>query len=101
MSILYKLILVDDEEEVRKGILEKIEWNKYGFEIAGEDRKFVPTVATISGKTVVVRSMEVPHPVAVRYSWADDPRCSLYGKSGLPAYPFRTDDWPGVTEGKK
>ena len=36
MSILYKLILVDDEEEVRKGILEKIEWNKYGFEVVGE-----------------------------------------------------------------
>ncbi|MBZ4646171.1 MAG: two component transcriptional regulator, AraC family [Clostridia bacterium] len=33
---MYKLILVDDEEEVRKGILQKIEWAKYGFEIAGE-----------------------------------------------------------------
>ena len=72
-----------------------------GFEIAGEDRKFVPAEAKISGKTVVVRSTQVPHPVAVRYAWADNPECRLYGKSGLPAYPFRTDAWPGVTEGKK
>ncbi|MFB3924270.1 MAG: sialate O-acetylesterase [Terriglobia bacterium] len=71
------------------------------FEIAGEDRKFAPAEATISGRDVVVRSAQVPRPVAVRYAWADDPECSLYGKSGLPAYPFRTDNWPGVTEGKK
>jgi len=72
-----------------------------GFEIAGEDHKFVPAEARISGDTILVRSSQVPHPVAVRYAWADNPECSLYGKSGLPAYPFRTDDWPGVTEGKK
>jgi sialate O-acetylesterase len=72
-----------------------------GFEIAGEDRKFVSAEAAISGKTVVVRSAQVPHPVAVRYAWTDNPECSLYGKSGLPALPFRTDTWPGVTEGKK
>lgn len=72
-----------------------------GFEIAGEDRKFVPAEAKISGGTIVVRSAQIPHPVAVRYAWADNPECSLYGKSGLPAYPFRTDPWPGVTEGKK
>jgi len=72
-----------------------------GFEIAGEDRKFVPAEARISGKDVVVRSAQVPHPVAVRYAWADNPECSLYGKSGLPALPFRTDTWPGMTEGKK
>jgi sialate O-acetylesterase len=72
-----------------------------GFEVAGEDRKFVPAAAKISGQTVVVSSPQVPRPVAVRYAWADNPECSLYGKSGLPALPFRTDDWPGVTEGKK
>lgn len=32
---MYKLILVDDEEEVREGILKRIEWGKYGFEIVG------------------------------------------------------------------
>jgi sialate O-acetylesterase len=70
-----------------------------GFEIAGEDRKFVAAEAKISGDTVVVRSAagRLPHPAAVRYAWADNPECSLYNKAGLPASPFRTDDWPGVT----
>ena len=40
----------------------------------------------------------VPHPVAVRYAWGDNPEgCNLYNGAGLPASPFRTDDWPGVT----
>jgi sialate O-acetylesterase len=70
------------------------------FEIAGEDRKFVSAEARIAGPTVVVRSDQVPHPVAVRYAWADYPECSLYNRAGLPAAPFRTDDWPGVTADK-
>jgi sialate O-acetylesterase len=71
-----------------------------GFEIAGEDRKFVAAEARISGDTVVVRSAagRAPHPAAVRYAWADNPECDLYNKAGLPASPFRTDDWPGVTQ---
>jgi sialate O-acetylesterase len=71
-----------------------------GFEIAGEDRKFVAAEARISGDTVVVRSAagRAPHPAAVRYAWADNPECNLYNKAGLPASPFRTDDWPGVTQ---
>jgi sialate O-acetylesterase len=68
-----------------------------GFEIAGEDRKFVSAEARIEGDTVVVHSDKVPHPVAVRYAWADYPECSLYNRADLPASPFRTDDWPGVT----
>jgi len=64
------------------------------FEIAGEDRKFVPAEARIDGNTVVVRDGKVPRPVAVRYAWADYPECSLYNRAGLPASPFRTDDWP-------
>ena len=39
----------------------------------------------------------MPQPVAVRYGWANNPVCNLYNKEGLPASPFRTDDWPGVT----
>ena len=68
------------------------------FAIAGEDRKFVWAEAVIDGDAIVVSSQDVPKPVAVRYAWADDPECSLYNKAGLPASPFRTDDWPGVTE---
>jgi sialate O-acetylesterase len=70
-----------------------------GFEIAGEDRKFHSAEARIDGEAVIVRSGEVSRPVAVRYAWADNPTCSLYNKEGLPASPFRTDDWPGVTQG--
>ncbi len=71
-----------------------------GFTIAGEDRKFVPGEARIDGNAVVVRSEHVPNPAAVRYAWAIDPECNLYNEAGLPASPFRTDDWPGVTVGK-
>jgi sialate O-acetylesterase len=69
-----------------------------GFTVAGDDRKFVPATARIEGNHVVVRSGQVKHPVAVRYAWANNPECNLYNKEGLPASPFRTDDW--VTVGK-
>ena len=72
-----------------------------GFAIAGADRKFVWARATIEGDTVVVSSDKVSQPVAVRYAWADNPVCNLYNKEGLPASPFRTDDWPGVTVDNK
>lgn len=68
-----------------------------GFAIAGADRKFVWADARIEGDTVVVSSDAVPEPVAVRYAWADNPECNLHNGIGLPASPFRTDDWPGVT----
>ncbi|MBN2269761.1 MAG: hypothetical protein JXN61_04050, partial [Sedimentisphaerales bacterium] len=68
-----------------------------GFAIAGEDEKFVWADAKIEGGSVVVSSEQVGAPVAVRYAWADNPVCNLYNKEGLPASPFRTDDWPGVT----
>jgi sialate O-acetylesterase len=68
-----------------------------GFAIAAEDKKFVWADATIVGNTVVVSSPEVHHPVAVRFGWADYPVVNLFNKEGLPASPFRTDDWPGVT----
>jgi len=51
---------------------------------------------------VVVSSPAVPKPVAVRYAWAMNPYgCNLYNKEGLPAVPFRTDDWPRITAGRK
>ena len=68
-----------------------------GFVIAGADRRFVWAEARIEGATVIVSSPSVPRPVAVRYGWADNPIVNLYNKAGLPASPFRTDDWPGVT----
>lgn len=68
-----------------------------GFAVAGEDRKFVWAQAKIEGHSVVVWSDAVPRPAAVRYAWADNPECNLYNSEGLPASPFRTDDWPGLT----
>lgn len=72
------------------------------FAIAGEDKKFVWANAEINGKSVIVSSPQVTNPVAVRYAWADNPEgCNLYNREGLPAVPFRTDDWPGLTIDKK
>ena len=72
-----------------------------GFAVAGADRKFVWADSRIDGDTVVVGSDQVSEPVAVRYAWADNPVCNLYNKEGLPASPFRTDGWPGITVDKK
>ena len=64
-----------------------------GFAIAGEDKKFVWAEAKIEGDSVVVWSDAVSKPVAVRYAWGNNPECNLYNKQGLPASPFRTDNW--------
>jgi len=64
-----------------------------GFAVAGADKAFVFADAKIVGQTVVVSSKEVADPVAVRYAWAANPDCNLYNDAGLPASPFRTDDW--------
>ncbi|MFA6567861.1 MAG: hypothetical protein WCS96_06585 [Victivallales bacterium] len=49
-------------------------------------------------KSMVVSNPQVPKPVAVRYAWAENPVCNLYNSSDLPASPFRTDNWPGITK---
>jgi sialate O-acetylesterase len=72
-----------------------------GFAVAGEDRKFVWADARIEGDSVILHAAEVSHPVAVRYAWADNPAATLINASGLPAAPFRTDRWPGVTDDKE
>lgn len=72
-----------------------------GFAIAGPDRKFVWADARIDGNTVVVSSPSVPSPVAVRYGWAINPVVNLYNREGLPASPFRTDAWPGLTVNRR
>jgi len=64
------------------------------FEIAGEDRKFIPAQAEISGDCVLVRSSTVLKPVAVRFAWSEEARPNLMNQAGLPATPFRTDHWP-------
>jgi len=64
------------------------------FEIAGEDKKWFPADAAIDGKQVIVSSPQVENPVAVRYAYYICPiRANLYNMEGLPASPFRTDNW--------
>jgi len=73
--------------EVKDGKLEH-------FSIAGADKKWVWAEATIDGETVVVHSADVPKPVAVRYGFTMNPaKANLYNKDGIPASPFRTDNW--------
>ena len=76
--------------------------NKYGyvngFTVAGEDKVFHWAQAQISGDKIIVTCDQVEKPVAVRYGWANNPDdLNLYNLESLPAVPFRTDDWPGIT----
>ena len=71
------------------------------FTIAGADQKFLPAIAAIDGNAVVVHSDDVKEPVAVRFAWYDTAMPNLCNKEGLPASPFRTDQWKGLTEGKQ
>jgi len=68
-----------------------------GFSICGADRSWQWADARIEGDTVAVWSDRVPQPVAVRYAWADNPTCNLQNGAGLPASPFRTDDFRAIT----
>ena len=66
----------------------------HGFELAGDDRRFHPARAEIAGDGVIVTSGAVAQPKAVRYAWRDNPAdADLTNREGLPASPFRTDDW--------
>ena len=64
-----------------------------GFAVAGSDQKFVWAEAQIEDGKVMVWSDKVAEPVSVRYGWASNPLCNLVNAAGLPASPFRTDDW--------
>jgi sialate O-acetylesterase len=71
------------------------------FTIAGPDSVFRPAQARILGRTVVVSSPQVAQPVAVRFGWAKSPMPNLFNGAGLPASPFRTDQWRTPTQGKE
>ena len=68
------------------------------FSIAGDNRKWYWADARIKGNTVIVSSPSVPNPKEVRYGWQSNPAATLFNGAGLPAAPFRTDNWPGMTE---
>lgn len=99
---LYKSMQVENDkirltfDHVGSGLLAK-EGPLTDFIIAGSDREFYEAVATIDQNTVLVHSEKVSDPVAVRFGWSDTAEPNLFNQEGLPASPFRTDDWPGVT----
>ena len=62
-------------------------------ELAGADKVFHPATGRIERGTLVVRSPAVKDPVAVRYAWQNAPEANLFIGSGLPAVPFRSDNW--------
>jgi sialate O-acetylesterase len=70
------------------------------FTVAGADGIFYPAQAEVQGRTVTVWSPQVPQPVAVRFGWHKSPMPNLFNGAGLPASPFRTDNWPTPTQGK-
>ncbi len=63
------------------------------FSVAGADHKWSWADAKIVGDSVIVSSPSVPEPVAARYAWQSNPAATLFNDAGLPAAPFRTDDW--------
>lgn len=102
---LYKSMQIDGNKiileftETGKGLVAK---DKYGqlrtFEIAGADKQFKWAFAYIENNKVIVFGPEVANPVAVRYAWLDNAEdANLYNAEGLPASPFRTDDWEELT----
>ena len=102
---VYKSMNVDGSSiriqfrHIAGGLVLKESNTAQAFAIAGADHKFVWATAKLDGDSVVVSSPLVPNPVAVRYAWAANPGSKLYNQAGLPALPFRTDDWHGITYG--
>jgi sialate O-acetylesterase len=72
----------------------------HGFTVCGDDKVFHPATAVIEGETVVVKCDKVSKPVAVRYGWVNfaKPELNLTNAAGIPAVPFRTDDFPLTTK---
>lgn len=84
-------------ENVGEGLKSSNEKALVGFSIAEADKNFNWAKAEIIDNQVVVWNPEIENPVSVRYAWASNPICNLVNSADLPASPFRTDDWPGIT----
>ena len=103
---IYKRMQVKDNQAVLSfdhldGGLKAADGDLKGFAICGPDKQFVWAQAEIRGDNVIVSSPKVREPIAVRYGWSDFPVVNLWNNGDLPASPFRTDDFPMVTGGKK
>jgi len=79
----------------------KVDGELLGFSICGDDKNFIPAKAEIKGNQIVVYAEGISKPLAVRYGWANWSEGNLFNSAGLPASPFRTDDFPMLTAGKK
>ena len=77
-------------DHIGKGLVAK-DGDLIGFTIAGDDKKFVPATAIIKGKKVIVSSVDVTKPAAVRFAFTNVAKGNLFNTEGLPASPFRTD----------
>jgi sialate O-acetylesterase len=101
---IYKSMTVEDDkirlqfDHVGGGLIASDNKPLTHFTVAGSDQKFVPAVAVIDGNTIVVGSDQMMQPAAVRFAWRDDATPNFANQEGLPASPFRTDTWKGVTE---
>lgn len=71
------------------------------FSLAGKDRQWHWADARIDGDSVIVSSKLVPETQVARYAWQANPKATFFNGAGLPAAPFRTDDWPGMTDNSK
>jgi sialate O-acetylesterase len=79
---------------VGKGLALKNGDKLQGFALAGADKVFHWADVTIDGETVVLSCVAVKEPIAVRYAWSSNRTwANLFNKDGLPAIPFRTDNW--------
>lgn len=101
---LYKSAKIEGDKirisfDYDKGLMTKDGSELKEFTIAGDDQNFVPANAKIQGNTVVVWSTAVKAPKAVRFAWKNVPHPNLYNGAGLPASPFRTDNWKLTTQG--
>ena len=88
-------MVISFKEETRRGL--RLDQDvEVGFYVAGEDQVFKEARARVDGGkgTVIVWHDEIPKPVAVRYAFSNLPMGGLMNARELPAYPFRTDDWP-------
>jgi sialate O-acetylesterase len=96
---LYKSMKIEGDrarisfDHVGGGLVSRDDKPLNHFTVAGEDKAFVDAQAEIDGNTVVVHADSVSKPVAVRFGWHQEAEPNLSNKEGLPASPFRTDEW--------
>ena len=97
---IYKSMKVDGNKiilsftNIGSGLIAKGGGELKYFSIAGADKQFVWAKAKIENDKIIAWSDSISAPIAVRYAWADNPeRANLYNVEGLPASPFRTDDF--------